>query len=86
MMQGYGRLTFANGDKFEGFFVNNRANGKGTYSFRDNQFFKKEGTWKDNKFVITIWFLYILLDICIIVTITNLKNKRYLSDSMNYVS
>ncbi|CAD8069871.1 unnamed protein product [Paramecium primaurelia] len=54
MLQGYARLTFSNGDKFEGFFVNNRANGKGTYIFHDNQYHKKEGTWKDNKFIITI--------------------------------
>lgn len=57
MLQGYCRLTFSNGDKFEGFFEKHKANGKGSYMFHNNSYYKKEGNWRDNKFCITIWFL-----------------------------
>ena len=41
------RITFADGDKYDGEYKDGKRNGKGTYTFADGD--KYDGEWKDDK-------------------------------------
>lgn len=50
--EGYGKLTYANGNYYEGQFVNNLQHGKGSVKNAQNQIVK-EGNWSNGQFVET---------------------------------
>ena len=43
LVSGYGVMTWFDGRKYEGYFLNNRFNKEGKYTFRDGKVF--EGTF-----------------------------------------
>lgn len=47
MANGKGRLIHADGDTFEGFWVNDKAHGKGIYVHKDGATY--EGDWDEDK-------------------------------------
>ncbi len=46
-MSGQGQYTFANGDTYEGSFLENKFNGQGTYTKGENKY---TGTWENNQY------------------------------------
>jgi hypothetical protein len=48
-MQGYGSITYAKGDKYEGNFKNEKRHGYGIYIYKDGS--KDEGIWHKNELV-----------------------------------
>jgi len=47
MKMGTGRYVWANGDTFEGSFMNDAREGKGTYRWKDGE--EISGLWRNNK-------------------------------------
>ena len=43
MVSGHGRLTFTNGDVYEGSFANNMIHGEGTYKFANGDTYQGAG-------------------------------------------
>ena len=50
-MSGKGVATYANGDKYEGYFLNGKREGKGVMTFQNGK--KIDTIWKDGKEVKT---------------------------------
>lgn len=46
-INGFGTLTYADGDRYIGQWVDGKMNGQGTYIYADGD--KYEGEWKDDK-------------------------------------
>ena len=46
-MNGFGALTFSDGNRYEGQFVNDKREGLGKYFWRDGRVY--DGHWKDGK-------------------------------------
>jgi hypothetical protein len=46
-MHGYGLLTWKDGKKYEGYFVNDKREGQGKFTWKDGRIY--DGMWKDGK-------------------------------------
>ena len=47
MLSGQGTAMYANGDKYEGAFMDYKRNGQGTYTYADGTV--ETGIWKDDE-------------------------------------